>query len=434
VNERTTQKLIRHGGLILFILSIAALCSTLDRFVLSILVQPIKADLGFTDVQMGTLQGIAFAAFYAIFALPIAWFADRSDRALLIAIGLLTWSVATSVSGLATGYTFFLIARMMVGVGEAALNPAAYSLLSDIFDRSRLARAIGVFQAALAAGSGLSVLLGGALLSLFGTMAAQGGAPFALAPWRLTMMTLALPGLLLAIGMILFFRDPARHIRKGAASPPMAAAFRALLANRAMVLKVIIGHSFTAVAGYGVLTWFPTHLIRSFQLTPAFVGLASGLTTAIFGIAGPLIAGLISDRLYPRFGRRAPMVTLMFAMMIGFFMVPAGLVQSWQVALGLFAISYLAQATAPALTATILQLNTPTPVRARISAIWVCIFNLTGYGLGPFVVAWLVEHLFRDPASVGRAISLNYGVTQGMAVLLIGWALCGAGRADEEVD
>jgi len=174
----------------LVIICLAAVSSVLDRFLLSILVQPIKSDLGLSDVQMGLLNGIAFAIFYATLGIPIAYFADRSNRRRLIAMGLILWSAATAAGGFANGFAWLFAARMLVGIGEAALNPATYSILADLFEKRHLARAIGIFQSSLQMATGISIVIGGGLFAFFASHAGADGHVLGFAPWRITMIAI----------------------------------------------------------------------------------------------------------------------------------------------------------------------------------------------------------------------------------------------------
>ena len=139
--------------------------SFLDRQLLTLLVQPIKADLGLSDTQIGILQGPAFALFYATMGLPLGWLADRVNRVYLMSVAIAFWSLMTFLCGFATDYTHLLLARFGVGFGEAALVPAAVSLLADLFKPERRALPVSVFTCGLAVGSGLALMLGGSFIA-----------------------------------------------------------------------------------------------------------------------------------------------------------------------------------------------------------------------------------------------------------------------------
>ena len=188
------------GWITVAFLTIAYLFSFIDRWILGLLIEPIKADLGLTDTQIGLLLGPAFAIFYATMGLPLGWLADRRNRVRIVAVGIGLWSLATAASGLAKSFIHLFIARMSIGIGEATLSPCAMSIISDSFPREKRSRPIAVYTTALSLGAGLASLLGAAVL----TWAKTGGDitfPLlgALAPWQATFIVVGLPGLLLAL-------------------------------------------------------------------------------------------------------------------------------------------------------------------------------------------------------------------------------------------
>ena len=181
-----------HGGL----LTIAYVFSFIDRYVLGLLIEPIKADLGLTDTQIGLLLGPAFAIFYATMGLPLGWLADRKSRVKIVAVGIAVWSIATAASGLARNFSQMFIARMSIGVGEATLSPCAMSIISDSFPPEKRSRPIAVYTMALSVGAGFASLLGGGGPDL-GEIGGSVTLPVIgeLAPWQATFFIVGLPGL-----------------------------------------------------------------------------------------------------------------------------------------------------------------------------------------------------------------------------------------------
>ena len=229
-SEATSQgAAIQPGGayarLVLAVLVVVYVFNFLDRQILSILAERIKADLQVTDAQMGYLYGTAFAVFYAVFGIPLGRLADVWDRRRLIALGLAFWSVMTAVSGLAQSFVHLALARIGVGVGEASATPAAYSMLSDCFPPWRRATALAVYSSGIYIGSGLGLGLGGLVVDRWEAAWAGGLPPFGLRGWQAAFLVVGLPGLLLALGVGLL-REPARGQADGIPSPAARRPFR----------------------------------------------------------------------------------------------------------------------------------------------------------------------------------------------------------------
>ncbi len=206
----------RYARYVLAVLVAVYVLNFLDRQILSILAERIKADLQITDAQMGYLYGTAFAIFYAVFGIPLGRLADHWDRRRLIALGLTAWSVMTSLSGLARGFAQLALARVGVGVGEASANPAAYSLLSDYFPPSRRATALGIYSSGIYLGAGLGLGVGGLIVDRWDAAWAPGAAPFGLHGWQVAFLAVGLPGILLAL-WVRTLREPARGGSTGTA-------------------------------------------------------------------------------------------------------------------------------------------------------------------------------------------------------------------------
>ncbi|HLA78794.1 MAG TPA: MFS transporter [Vicinamibacteria bacterium] len=229
--DRETQdppRIEPGGGYARYVLGVLVgvyVLNFLDRQILSILAERIKADLGVSDAQMGFLYGTAFAVFYAVFGIPLGRLADVWDRRRLIAWGLSFWSAMTAVSGLARTFTHLALARIGVGVGEASASPAAYSLLSDCFPRARRATVLAVYSSGIYIGSGLGLGIGGWIVDRWDLAWAGTTAPFGLRGWQVAFFAVGLPGLLLAF-WVRSLREPLRGQADGILSRPEPHPFR----------------------------------------------------------------------------------------------------------------------------------------------------------------------------------------------------------------
>jgi MFS family permease len=211
----------RYPRYVLAILTLVYVFNFLDRQILSILAERIKADLGLSDAQIGFLYGTAFAVFYALFGLPLGRLADVWDRRRLIALGLTAWSVMTASSALARTFAQLTAARIGVGIGEASANPAAYSLLSDYFPPSKRASVLGLYSGGIYIGAGLGLGVGGLIVNRWDA-AFGAAAPFGLRGWQVAFMAVGLPGLLLAL-WVRTLREPVRGQSEGLIDPGMHA-------------------------------------------------------------------------------------------------------------------------------------------------------------------------------------------------------------------
>ncbi len=257
----------------------------IDRQILSILLEPIKRDLGLSDSALGMLTGFAFALFYATLGIPIARFADRSNRRNLIAWALAIWSAMTAVSGLAQNFWHLLLARIGVGVGEAGCSPPAHSMLADYFPTENRATALGIYSLGIPFGILFGFIAGGWLNEFFG--------------WRVAFFIVGVPGLLLAILVRFTLREPPRGMAEGRVAdeeqPTIMETFRFLWSKRSF-RHMAVGGGLTAFVGYGVITWVPSFLIRSYGMSTGDVGTYLGLILGIPGGIGIALGGYLADR------------------------------------------------------------------------------------------------------------------------------------------
>jgi len=220
---------------VLFVLVLVYIFNFIDRNILSILAEDIKADLGISDAQMGFLYGTVFAVFYAVFGIPLARFADVWTRRSLISIGLGFWSLMTAASGLARSFGALATYRIGVGIGEASASPAAYSMLADYYPPRLRATVIAIYAAGVYIGAGIGIFLGGYILEAWAAAYPQGDAPFGLQGWQAAFMAVGLPGLLMAL-WVRTLREPVRGISEGLVADKHPAPFRLLGRELAAVI------------------------------------------------------------------------------------------------------------------------------------------------------------------------------------------------------
>lgn len=381
---------LRAGWAVFLLLALYVL-SFVDRQVINLMVDPIRKDLGIGDVGVSVLTGFAFAAFYTLFGIPIARLADRRSRRGIIAAGLAVWSATTAACGLARSVAALFAARMGVGVGEAALSPAAYSTIADSFPPKRRGTAMGVYSVGSYLGSGLAFLLGGHLIRFVGEPA----------HWRRVFLFVGLPGLAL-VPLLLTIREPRRRAFVGTRT----SVWKHVREHRGAFLGHNLGFALLAFSGYGAGAWTPAFLQRVHGMTIADSGIALGWIMAIAGTLGIVFGGWLADFLAARGRRDATMIVGVVAALVW---IPAGvlypIVSSKTLALTLMVPALFTSGMPWGAAAAAVQEMTPGPMRAQATAIYLFVINLIGLGVGPSAVAWLTERVFRDDAAVGRSLA-----------------------------
>lgn len=416
------------------VLMIAYINSFIDRTILALLVEPIRADLGITDTQISLLHGFAFAIFYTLMGIPIATLADRKNRRNIIAIGMTFWSLATAACGLARGFWSLFLARVGVGVGEAALSPAAYSMIADSFPQEKLGRALGIYSVGAFIGAGIAFIIGGLVVGLVATADAI-MLPIigAVKPWQMVFFIVGLPGLLLS-AWVMTLREPVRRVSTKAVQ--QQSGFRTLLVWMRLHWRAFTAHlagfSLLGLLFNSTLAWMPTHMIRSFELTASQAGLWLGTILLVFSTVGILVGSFLSDWLSRRGRSDATMlVGLISAVCLVPFAFTATTVSSLWLCLLLFCPLIFFSTFAWGAAAAAIQVITPNRMRATASAIYLFFLNLIGIGFGPTLVALCTDYLFRDDAAVGNSIALVAGISAPLAGLLFWWGLASFRRTAE---
>jgi predicted MFS family arabinose efflux permease len=354
----------------------------IDRQILSILLEPIKQDLGLSDSALGMLTGFAFALFYATLGIPIARFADRGNRRNLIALALTIWSGMTALSGLAQNFWHLLLARIGVGVGEAGCSPPAHSMIADYFPAENRATALGIYSLGIPFGILFGFIAGGWLNEFFG--------------WRVAFFVVGIPGVLLALLVRYTLREPPRGMAEGrvaeAEQPTVMETFQFLWSKRSF-RHMAVGGGLTAFVGYGVVTWVPSFLIRSYGMSTGDVGTYLGLILGIPGGIGIALGGYLADR----YGARDTRWYLWVVAVALIACVPL----SFGVYLSATAFASLMFLIIPILLGNFYQATTFSQTQGLVSlrmrsvaaAVLLFILNIIGLGAGPQAVGILSDVL-----------------------------------------
>jgi len=413
------------------VLTVAYIFAFIDRQILNLLVGPIRRDLHINDTEVSLLMGFSFAVFYTLFGIPLGRLADRSSRRTIVAAGMALWSLLTAACGLAKFFWHFLLLRMGVGVGEAALSPAAYSLISDYFPQQRRATAISVYSMAYYVGSGLAFLVGGLVVG-FASTKANWSLPIvgSVRPWQLIFFIVGLPGAFFAL-LGYSFREPSR---KGArmikaangrtivACVPMRDVVAYMRENRATFLCHNLGFAFLAFSGYGMSAWIPTFLIRKYAWTSAQAGIRYGTLICILGTIGIVTGGKLADWLVRRgFDDANLRVGLIGAIV----WLPLGilypLMPTGELALALLAPTIFLTSMPVGVAAAAIQEMMPNVMRGQASAIYLFVINLIGLGLGPTAVALITDYAFHNDNAINYSLLL-VGTAAHLAAAVLLWA------------
>jgi len=408
------------------VLVIAFVFSIADRIIISLLVDPIKRDLNLTDTDMGLMMGLAFAIFYALMGLPIGRWADKYSRRTIIGVGIFLWSIMTALCGLARNFWELFLARVGVGVGEATLSPAAYSMIADYFPKDKLGRALGVYQSGAFLGVGLALIFGG-LAIRFAATADDVSLPLigVIAPWQLAFIVVGLPGVLVAALMFLV-KEPARQGLSATHDKEISLgeAMRFAWDRRRIFLSHYTGFALLALPMTTLATWVPAYFMRVVGLTPPETGLKLGLIVLIFSPVGVISGGWLADMLFKRGYTDA---SLRVAVVAAIVMVPLSIfattVTDPVLALAIACPFAFGASISMGLAPTALQLVTPNRLRGQISAAWMLFLNIITAGLGPTAVGWINEEIFGDPLAVGQSIAIvnTVSVALGGIILWLTW-------------
>lgn len=406
----------------LFVLVIAYAVSFIDRQILSLLVEPLKADLKITDTQIGLLQGLAFAVFYCMLAIPVALLAERFGRIRIIIWGVAIWSAMTMLCGLSRSFIMLFAARLGVGVGEAALSPSAQSLITDYFPRERLGLAQSLYGVAIPVGGGLAIALGGIIAASVGN-AGTIVLPLigAVRGWQAAFLIVGAASFLL-IPLLATLKEPPRRSfgRAEISGETLAAFFR----RRAGVIACYFGALATlTLMAYANVAWFPSYFIRIHGLSPWEVGLAYGGVLAAAGTVGLVAGGMVSDWLVARGHATGHLIVAACA--TGLAIVPGTLTPLAETPLQAFLlmvplVMFGAMPTGAAATMT--QLIAPAHLRGMVVAVFLLWINVVGIGLGPLTVGLLNDYAFADPMAIGKSMALVIGccTTMGCGLLVLG--------------
>jgi len=400
-----------YAWYVVLLCMLAYIFSFIDRQILALMIEPIKADLGLSDTQFSLLHGLAFSLFYAFMGLPLAYLADRFSRPKIIAIGVVFWSIATAFCGLSKNFLQLFLSRMGVGVGEAALSPAAYSMFSDMFSKDKLGRAVAVYSIGSFVGGGIAFLVGGYVIGLLKNMDSIMVPVFgALKAWQAAFIIVGLPGVF--IGLLVLLRQVEKTSMKDA--------FKFIKKHGRTFKCHYLGFTFYAMALYCLISWSPAFYMRKFGLTPTEAGYMLGSVLLVANILGVFCAGWLNDWFIQKGRKDAPMITGVIGIvgLIIPMMIFTQVNELWLSVVFLVPAMFFASFPMP-ISTTAMQMLAPNQLRAQISAVFLLISNLVAVGIGTTLVALITDKVFENPLMVGMSLSIVGTTSCVLAFILL---------------
>jgi predicted MFS family arabinose efflux permease len=392
----------------LVMLTIVYAFNFIDRQILVILQEPIKADMGLSDAQLGLLSGFTFAVVYVTAGIPIAYLADRYNRRNIIAISLSIWSGMTAISGLVQNYSQLLLARIGVGLGEAGGSPPAHSMISDYYPPEHRGTALSFYSSGIYVGILLGFMFGGLVADAFG--------------WRTAFLVVGLPGVVFAAIFALTVREPLRGRWDGAEASsykPGRQETMALLRQRKSFWYIAVGCALTAYVSYGNGNFFPSFLIRNHGMSVGDVGVVLALVSGLSGAVGTFLGGYLGDR----YGQRDPRWYLWIPMLCGalafFPYIFILLTDNTPVLLVVLVVVNILHTTYLGPCIAMCHAQVPPAMRALASAVLFFVLNMIGLGLGPFATGLVSDLLLPTYGDQSLRYSMLITAMVGLAALLM---------------
>jgi MFS family permease len=413
----------RRGWYATLVLLLAYTFSFIDRQVLNLLVEPIRADLQISDTQVSVLQGFAFVVTYILMSVPIGRLVDRFNRVLIMVGGVLFWSFATIACGLSNSYSQLMLARMGVGTGEAALTPAAWSVLADYFHPDKLSLPISVYLMGPYIGTGIALIAGAEVLDWTQNVESL-SLPLIgeVSQWQFTFIAVGLPGLLIT-ALVGTIREPQRkgRVTSSLEVPTLSTVWQYMLQHRNIYLALHLGVPAIVVMLYGLQAWVPTTLVRVFEWDLAHAGRVYGVIALIAGSSGVLTGPFVSRYFERRGAIEAPMRLAMFSSLAAAtFIVGLAMQSNVNAALACIAAASFFVTFPLALVSTMIQKVTPNEMRGVVTGLYVVTGSVIGLTLGATLVALSTDYIFRDTNAVAKSLGLVALFAGPVAAILFG--------------
>lgn len=408
---------------VVILLSLLYCLSFIDRMILTLLVEPIKADLGLNDTQLGMLHGLAFALFYATLGYPLGLAADRYSRKWLITGGVFLWITMTALSAFAKDFWTLFFCRMGLGLGEAALSPAAMSLIADYFRPEKRARASSIYIAGASFGGGMAIIVGGWLggivshgatidVPLIGDMRA----------WQFTLLAVSVPGFLLG-ALFMLVPEPVR--RKSAVAERATGLISYLVYRKRLLSLHLCGMALASACTFGFNAWMPSLLIRRLNWSLHDIAIYYGPLVLVMSVGAMILSGVLADR-GVRSGDSARTMKIAFWCMIILMVTGAWITliaHDAATMLPALALLNIASAAPFGVSLAALLATTPNRFRGQITAIYLFGLTFGGFAVGPPLAGYFSDYVFPYQDGLAHALALLGVITLPGAALMLGLAI-----------
>lgn len=411
-----------YAWYVVVVLLVAYAFAILDRTAIGLLVDPIRKDLRITDSQIGLLQGLAFALCYTTFGIPVGFAIDRWKRIPMLGIGVAVWSAATVACGAARSFGTLFLARVGVGIGEAAVTPGSGSLIADYFPPERRGRAFGVWMLGSSLGTGMASGFAALAIVAADWLHARNVAWAApLKTWQITFFLIGAPGLIMALLLLFTVREP---VRRGARVDVSGLSLKPLMAvlsaNRGAYVALMGGAVLNVTCIYASLGWMPSLFMRVHHWSPAKVGSVFAVIGLPIGMTGALVAGWTMSWLTGRGRKDAPiLMTMGHSLMTLGFGTAAVLAPRPEITLALNAMTSITSTWSYAAAMTGLNQITPNEMRGQIAALYTLFTGLVSMTLGSYLVGFLNDNLFHGPTGVQPSLATVYVGCTSIALIVM---------------
>lgn len=407
-----------------FVFALTLTINFLDRGILPLLVPSIKSDLHLSDSQMGLVMGFAFVVFYVFLGLPVARLADVGKRRTIVGVGIALWSGMTALCGLAQNFWQLFLFRVGTGVGESCNGPATYSMLSDLFPPAKLPRAIAVMSFGFMGGTGLALIVGGAIIHFLNevppiTLPVIG----TLHSWQMAFLLVGIPGILVS-ALVWTIKEPVRRGRITTngkhTSMPVRDVVKFIGDNRKVYGPMLLGMAFSTTLSIGNLSWGPAFYGRTYGWTMDKVGIISGLVFLVVWPLGAMLGSWLAERWYKRGHHDANVRVVVWSLVLFVpLQVAMPLMPTAELAIVMNAAGGFVAAMLLGPQNAALQVVTPNEMRGQITALLLFTINVLGYGVGPSFVAALTDYVFGSDAMLRYAMATSTIVLGPLAALTI---------------
>ncbi|MCA0367428.1 MAG: MFS transporter [Proteobacteria bacterium] len=401
--------------------------SFIDRMILALLAQPVALSLGLSDMQLGLLMGAGFAVVYSLAGLPIAHFVDRGNRKLIVTLGVLCWSVLTVASAFARDFSHLLVLRAGVAIGEAVLTPAAVSLIADMFPRKARAAPTAVYASMSSIMASGSFVIGAAALGLSTAIQHSTG----LEPWRMTMVFVGAPGILVAAIFYFTTREPIRRMIGGVVvHASIGEGIAHLRKNWKLYAGFFLGAGINVSMAHALISWIPTILVRQQGMETAQAGLVAGMVGLTGGLTAATLWPLLTAWLDKRGRPEGVLISMTLACIVsGVSLVCIGLAPNVQLQIAAAYFGMTGVAAQGAIGTLVIQVFGVPALRARLTSVYLVFTSLLGQAAGPILVVFFSETQGSAVTALSYGVAMTGLVAGILSTLLYGFSALSARHA-----